>query len=329
MTDYIHQIHDFGGIESLQWSPFEVADPAPHEVVIRHTAIGLNFIDVYHRTGLYPLPLPATPGLEGVGVVEAVGSDVTRFVVGDRVGYPAGPIGAYATRRVIPVDNLVRIPDSVSDEDAAALLLKGCTVEFLVRRLYSVKAGDTVLLHAAAGGVGLIASQWLAALGAIVIGTAGGPEKVKLANDHGCNLVVDYRDEDFVEAVMDMTGGKGVPVVYDSVGAATFDKSLQCLARRGTMVTYGNATGPVPPVPPVKLAQGGAQGGSLFLTRPSLTDYITNNEELEASTNALFEMVGKGQVKASIYQRFALEEAGKAHSALEARDTRGQTILLP
>jgi NADPH2:quinone reductase len=315
----------FGGTDVLKWQDVELSAPGVGEVRIRHTAIGLNFIDTYHRTGLYPLPLPATPGLEAVGVVEAVGDGVGGLAVGDRVGYPIGPIGAYAEARNIPADKIVKIPDSVSDEDAAALMLKGCTVEFLTERLYPVKAGETVLLHAAAGGLGLIACQWLKALGATVIGTVGSEEKAELARANGCTHTVLYRDEDFVARVREITNGEGVPVVYDSVGKATFMGSLDCLKRRGVMVTFGNATGPVDPVPPALLAQK----GSLFLTRPTLMDYAATRADMVHSTSRVFEMIASGKLKSQINQRFALKDAAKAHEALEARKTSGQTILIP
>ncbi|NVJ70422.1 MAG: quinone oxidoreductase [Alphaproteobacteria bacterium] len=314
-----------GGPEVLAWQDVDVAAPKEGELLIRHTAIGLNFIDTYHRTGLYPLPLPATPGLEGVGVVEAVGDGVEDFKLGDRVGYPAGPMGTYAEMRTIPAAKVVKIPNSVSDEDAAALLLKGCTVEAFVERLYPVKAGETVLLHAAAGGLGLIASQWLSALGATVIGTVGSEEKAALARENGCAHTILYREENFVERVKDITNGEGVPVVYDSVGKATFMGSLDCLKRRGMMVTFGNATGPVDPVPPGLLAQK----GSLMLTRPVLMDYVATRDELVQSTTRVFEMIASGNLKAQINQRFALKDATEAHKALEARKTSGQTILIP
>ncbi|SDD30091.1 quinone oxidoreductase family protein [Kordiimonas lacus] len=315
----------FGGTDVLKWQDVELGAPGVGEVRIRHTAIGLNFIDTYHRTGLYPLPLPATPGLEAVGVVEAVGDGVGGLAVGDRVGYPIGPIGAYAEARNIPADKIVKIPDSVSDEDAAALMLKGCTVEFLTERLYPVKAGETVLLHAAAGGLGLIACQWLKALGATVIGTVGSEEKAELARANGCTHTVLYREEDFVARVREITNGEGVPVVYDSVGKATFMGSLDCLKRRGVMVTFGNATGPVDPVPPALLAQK----GSLFLTRPTLMDYAATRADMVHSTSRVFEMIASGKLKSQINQRFALKDAAKAHEALEARETSGQTILIP
>lgn len=325
MTQAI-RFHETGGPDSLSWDAVEVGDPGPGEVRLRHTAIGLNFIDTYHRTGLYPVPsLPCVPGLEGVGVIEAVGDGVEGLRTGDRVGYPAGPVGAYCESRLITADRIVHIPDGVSDEDAAALLLKACTVEFLVERLFAVKPGDTVLFHAAAGGVGTLACQWLSALGATVIGTVGSSEKAEIAKANGCTHTINYSEEDFQARVMEITDGRGVPVVYDSVGKATFMKSLDCLKPRGMMVTFGNATGPVDPVPPGLLAQK----GSLFLTRPTLMHYVTERQELEHATSRVFEMIADGNLKANIGQRFALKDAAKAHHALENRATQGQTILLP
>jgi len=318
-----------GGPDVFQWSSVDTPDPASGEILLRHTAIGLNFIDVYHRTGLYPMALPGSVGIEGVGVVEALGDGVTDLSVGDRVGYALAKPGGYSEMRTIAADRTVRLPDAIGDEEAAALLTKGCTAEFLIHRIYAVKPGDKVLLHAAAGGVGLIMSQWLAAKGAIILATAGGPEKVKLANSHGCNLVVDYTAEDFIEAVRDFTEGKGVPVVYDSVGAATFDGSLDCLAPRGTMVTFGNATGPVPPLAPARLAQGGQSGGSLFLTRPSLKDYIADRADLVQATRRVFDAVAAGHITPTIGQRYALKDAATAHRDLEARKTTGQSVILP
>ncbi|MBO6504687.1 MAG: quinone oxidoreductase [Kordiimonadaceae bacterium] len=314
-----------GGPDVLQLTNVDLGPPKPGDVQIQHTAIGLNFIDTYHRSGLYPMPLPAVPGIEAAGFVAGVGEGVTDFKAGDRVGYPAGPPGAYSQARNMPADRLVKIPDSVTDQDAAALLTKGCTVEFLVQRLYEVKPGDTVLWHAAAGGVGLIACQWLSSIGVTVIGTVGSEKKGKIAKEHGCEHTILYEDEDFETAVMNITGGKGVPVVYDSVGAATFDKSLNCLARRGMMVTFGNATGPVPPVSPATLAQK----GSLMLTRPSLMDYVAERDDLVSSASSVMAKIADGSIKANICQIYALQHAAQAHIALEARQTKGQTILTP
>jgi len=319
------QITETGGPDVLTWIETEVGDPGEGQVRIRHTAIGVDFIDTYHRTGLYPIPLPAILGLEAAAVVEAVGAGVTGLKVGDRVGYPAGPWGAYAEARLIPASRLVKIPDSVTDEAAAALFLKGCTVEFLVERLYAVKPGDTVLWHAAAGGVGTTACQWLSAKGVTLIGTVGSAEKAELARANGCTHTILYKDEDFQAKVMEITDGKGVPVVYDSVGKDTFMKSLDCLSRRGTMVTFGNATGPVPAVEPGLLSKK----GSLFLTRPTLMDYVASREDLVASTDAVFARLADGTLKPAINQRFSLRHAAEAHKALEARQTSGQTVLIP
>jgi len=325
ITANIIRIEAAGGPEVL--APATVTLPAPGEgeVLIRHVAIGLDFIDTYHRTGLYPVAYPAVPGLEAAGVVEAVGPGVSAFREGDRVAYPGGPMGSYASHRLFPAARLVHLPDSVDFETAAALMLKACTVESLIRRVFRVEAGQTVLFHAAAGGVGLIACQWLAALGVTVIGTVGSDDKAALARQHGCAHTINYRTEDFVARVKEITGGKGVPVVYDGVGKDTFEGSLDCLSRRGMMVSFGNATGPVAPFSPGLLAQK----GSLFLTRPTLMDYIATREDLEASTAAVFAALKAGHIKASINQRFPLAEAAAAHTALESRVTTGQTILIP
>lgn len=319
------RLHKNGGPDVLVWEACAVGDPHPGEVRIRHTAIGLNYIDVYHRIGLYPIGLPFSPGIEAAGVVTAVGDGVTCIEEGDRVAYPAGPIGAYAEERIMPAARVVQIPGEVSDQDAAALMTKGCTVEFLLERLFKVEAGHTVLLQAAAGGIGLLACQWLKSIGATVIGTVGSEEKAALAKAAGCTHTVLYRTEDFESAVTEITSGEGVDVVYDGVGQATFMKSLDCLKPRGTMVTFGNATGPVPEISPGLLAQK----GSLFLTRPSLMDYVHSGEDLELSTGRVFEMIETGHLKADINQHFALKDAAEAHRALEARETSGQSILVP
>jgi len=318
-------VNEFGGPEVLKFGSLDIGAPERGTVRIRHTAIGLNFIDIYHRTGLYPLPTPFVPGLEAAGMIEAVGDGVTGFSIGDRIAYPAGPLGAYAESRVIPAANIVKLPDDVSDEDAAALMLKGCTVEFLTERLFAAKAGDAVLWHAAAGGLGLIACQWLSSKGVSVIGTVGSKEKAALARANGCAHTILYREEDFTKRVREITGGKGVPVVYDSVGKDTFMGSLDCLSPRGMMVTFGNATGAVPAVEPGILAQK----GSLMLTRPTLMHYVATREDLELSTSRVFEMIASGAIKADINQRFALQDAAKAHEALAGRATTGQTILVP
>jgi NADPH2:quinone reductase len=320
------RVHQHGGPDVLRYEDVPAARPGRGEVLLRHTAIGLNFIDCYYRSGLYPAPagLPLTPGHEAAGVVEEVGEGVDHLKQGDRVAY--GTIfGAYAQRRVAPADKLVRLPDAVSDEQAAGMMLKGMTAEYLLLRTFRVKPGDTILFHAAAGGVGLIACQWAKHLGATVIGTAGGPEKVALAKAHGCDHVIDYRKDDFVAAVKDITGGAKCDVVYDSVGADTFPGSLDCLKPRGLFVSFGNSSGPVPPFPLAMLSQK----GSLFATRPTLFGYVATRPELEASAASLFDVVGSGIVKVGVNQRYALADVATAHTDLEARRTTGTTILLP
>ncbi|MFL6753016.1 MAG: quinone oxidoreductase family protein [Sphingomicrobium sp.] len=316
------RVHETGGPEVLRWEEVEVGEPRPGQVRLQQEAAGINFIDVYHRTGLYPQPLPFTPGVEGAGVIEAVGPNVTAVKVGDRVAY-AGPIGGYAETRLIDADRLMKLPDSIPSEQAAAAMLQGMTVHMLLRRVYAVRAGDTILVHAAAGGVGLIACQWGKALGATVIGTVGSDAKAELARAHGCDHPIVYTREDFVTEVERITAGKKLPVVYDSVGKDTFLKSLDCLAPRGMMVSFGNASGPVDPFPPAILAQK----GSLFLTRPALFDYIATRPELEQAANELFGMLATGAVKVEVKQRFALEDAAEAHRALEGRKTSGSTVL--
>jgi NADPH2:quinone reductase len=316
------RVHVPGGPEVLQWESVEVGEPGAGLVRIRQQAAGLNFIDVYHRTGLYPQPLPFTPGVEGAGVVEALGRDVSSLKVGDRVAY-GGPIGGYAEERLIAADRLVKLPDAISSEQAAAMMLQGMTAHMLLRSVYRVRAGDIILVHAAAGGVGLILCQWAKALGATVIGTVGSEEKAELARNHGCDHPIVYTHQDFVAEVERITAGAKVPVVYDGVGRDTFIKSLDCLARRGMMVSYGNASGPVDPFQPVILAQK----GSLFLTRPTLFDYTLDRADLEQAAAELFAIVESGKVKIEVKQRFPLKDAAEAHRALEARQTSGSTIL--
>lgn len=314
-----------GGPEVLESAEVPAPAPGPGEILVRQEAIGLNYIDTYHRTGLYPLRLPSGLGLEGAGVVEAVGEGVTRFSVGDRAAYGNGPLGAYADYHVIPADRAVRPPAGVDSRTAAAAMLKGMTAEFLLRRCYPVKAGDAVLIHAAAGGVGSILTQWARALGAFVIGTAGSPDKAALARTHGAHETILYRDEDVAARVRALTGGAGARVVYDGVGAATFEASLASLGRRGMLVSYGNASGPVPAVEPLRLSRG----GSLFLTRPTLFDYVATTQELDESAGALFEAIASGAVNIDIGQTFPLAEARRAHEALEGRETTGSTLLIP
>ncbi len=317
------RIHQTGGPEVLKYEEVAKADPKPGEVRLKQTAIGLNFIDTYHRSGLYPLQLPLTLGTEAAGVVEAVGRGVKTLKEGDRVAY-CGLIGAYTDNRVAPADRLVKLPKWIDDKTAAAMMLKGMTAEYLIRRTYRVKKGETVVFHAAAGGVGLIACQWLRQLGATVIGTVGSEEKAKLAKRHGCRYPVLYKTESLVDAVNKITKGKRVPVVYDSVGAATFEQSLDCLAPRGLFVSFGNASGPVPPFNTGILGQK----GSLYFTRPTLFTYIASREELDKSARALMGAIRKG-LKIRVDQTFKLEDAVKAHQALEGRKTTGSTVLIP
>ena len=319
------RIHEPGGPDVLRYEDVEVPAPGVGEVLLQQKACGLNYIDVYQRMGVYPLSYPATIGMEGMGVVEAVGEGVSAFKPGDRVAYADNPPGAYAEARVMPSDRLVKLPDDIDDQTAAAMMLQGMTVEYLIRRTFKVNKGDTVLFHAAAGGVGLIACQWLNHIGATVIGTVGSAEKAELAKAHGCHHTINYRSEDFVTRVKELTDGKGVPVVYDSVGKDTFDGSLDCLKPRGTMVLFGAASGPVPPFDPNVLAKKGC----LYLTRPSLMVYNKEREELEACAAALFAMVTSGKGKIEVNQTYPLSETAQAHRDLEARKTTGSTVLLP
>jgi len=316
------RIHKTGKAEVLEWVEVEVGEPGPTEVRIRQEAAGLNFIDVYHRTGLYKQALPLTPGVEGAGVVDAVGSEVKNVKVGDRIAY-AGPLGGYAEERLIEADRVVKLPKNVSTEQAAGMMLQGMTAQMLLRSVFPVAKGDTILIHAAAGGVGLIMCQWAKALGATVIGTVGSEEKAKLASEHGCDHVILYKRQDFLAEVKRITDGEKLPVVYDSVGRDTFNKSLDCLKLRGLMVSFGNSSGPPPPMPPIVLGQK----GSLYLTRPTLFHYIATRQQLEQSAKELFEIVGSGKVKVEVKQRFALKDAAEAHRALEGRKTTGSTIL--
>ena len=320
------RIHQPGGPEALVWEEVEVGAPGPGEVRLAQNAVGLNYIDVYHRTGLYPVPaLPAAIGMEAAATVEAIGDGVTELAPGDRVAYASGPVGAYAEARIMPAGRVVKLPEAISDHQAAAMMLQGMTVRYLIRRTYRVSAGETVLFHAAAGGVGLIACQWLKHLGATVIGTVGSEEKAALARAHGCDHTINYRSDNFGERVRELTDGAGVPVVYDSVGKDTFEGSLDCLAPMGMMVSFGNASGPVPAFEPGILSAK----GSLFLTRPSLIHYTAKREDLVASAEDLFEVVRSGAVKIEVNQTYPLAEAAQAHRDLEARKTTGSTILLP
>jgi NADPH2:quinone reductase len=325
MRSHAIRIHETGGPDKFKWEEVEVGDPGKGEILLRQTAVGLNFIDVYHRTGLYKVPLPSGIGSEGAGVIEKIGPGVTDLKVGDRVAYASGPLGSYAEARLYPAERAIKLPDGIPDRQAGAMMLQGMTVEYLIRRTYPVKAGQTVLLHAAAGGVGLIASQWLKHIGATVIGTAGSPEKMALAKAHGCDHVIDYHKEDVAKRVREITGGKGVPVAYDSVGKDTFQATLDSLSPRGMFVSFGNSSGPVPAFEPIILAGK----GSLYITRPTLMAYVATRQELVDSAQALFDVVLKGAVKIEVNQTFPLKEAAQAHRDLEARKTTGSTVLLP
>ncbi len=322
------RIHAPGGAEQLVVDTVSVGDPGPGQVRIRHHAIGLNFIDVYQRTGLYPLALPLTLGMEGAGVIEAVGEGVTHLQAGDRAAYAANPPGSYADVRVMPALNVCRLPDGIDFETGAAMMLKGLTAQYLLRRTRpaeGLEPGDFVLFHAAAGGVGLIACQWARALGLRLIGTAGSDGKCALAREHGAEFTINYRTEDFAARVREITGGQGVKVVYDSVGKDTFEKSLDCLRPFGLMVSFGNASGPAPAVAPAVLATK----GSLYLTRQTLFTHIGTRERTQAMADELFEVVGSSQVKIRIDQRFPLADVQAAHRSLEGRATTGCTVLLP
>jgi NADPH2:quinone reductase len=318
------RIHETGGPEVLRWEGVEVGCPGPGEARVCHTAVGLNFIDVYHRSGLYKLPLPAVPGSEGAGVVEEVGPGVTEVKAGDRVAY-AGVVGAYSQVRLVRADRLVPLPEDIEDGTAAAMMLKGMTAQYLLRRTCPVQRGDIVLIHAAAGGVGLIACQWAKHLGATVIGTVSTDEKAALARGHGCDYPVVTSRESFVSRVKEITGGRGVRVVYDSVGKDTFEGSLDCLQPLGMMVSYGNSSGPVAPISPLVLSTK----GSLFLTRPALMTYTARRENLLATAAELFEVVRSGAVRVEVHRTYPLAEVAQAHRDLEARRTTGSSVLLP
>jgi NADPH:quinone reductase len=319
------RIYETGGPEVIKLEQVELPAPGKNEVQVRHTAIGLNFIDTYHRSGLYPVPLPSGLGLEAAGVIEQVGPGESGLKRGDRVAYGVGPIGAYAEMKNHPANRLSKIPGGISDEQAAAMMLKGMTARYLLRETYRVKPGDTILIHAAAGGVGTIASQWARALGATVIGTVGSDEKAEIAKANGVQHVLNYRSEDVVARVRDITGGKGVPVVYDGVGQATLMTSLDCLRPRGLLVSFGNASGPVRALDTLWLSQR----GSLYLTRPTLMAYVADDKDLQETAGDLFEVVKSGKVKLPINQRYKLEDAAQAHRDLEARKTTGMSIFLP
>ncbi len=319
------RMRQVGGPEVMSWEEVEVGDPAPAEARVRHAAVGLNYIDIYHRTGLYPLPLPSGLGLEAAGVVEAVGTAVTDLRPGDRVAYAGGPVGAYSQVRCLPADRLLKLPAAIDFRTAAAMMLQGLTSAYLLRRTCRVEAGDAVLIHAAAGGVGLIACQWAKALGATVIGTVSNDAKAALATAHGCDHVIDYTREDFARRVREITGGTGVRVVYDGVGKDTFAGSLDSLQTCGMLVSFGNASGPVPPFDPLLLSQK----GSLFLTRPTLMHYTAKRADLVALGNELFDAVGAGKVRIEVNQTYPLADVASAHRDLEARKHTGSTVLLP
>jgi len=321
------RIYEQGPPEVMKWEDVDLAPPGAGEIRMRHEAIGVNYIDTYHRGGVYKIPMPSGIGSEAAGVVEAVGDGITEFKPGDRVVYASGtplqPVGSYGESRNIPAARVVKIADGITSEQAAAMMLKGMTVQYLIKRLYKVKAGDTVVFHAAAGGVGLIACQWLKALGVTTIGTAGSDEKCELAKAHGAAHCINYKKDDFAARVKEITGGKGVPVVYDGVGKDTFDKSLECLSMFGMMVTFGNASGPVPPVDLGKLK------GHLLLTRPSLVPYSNARQDLVAMANDLFDIVKAGKVKIEVNQHYPVKDAVQAHKDLESRKTTGSTVLMP
>ena len=319
------RFHATGGPEVLQWEEVAVGDPGPGQARVRHTAIGLNYIDTYHRGGLYKLALPSGLGTEAAGVVEAIGSDVTEVAKGDRVAYCGGPLGAYSEVRVMPAERLVKLPDGVSDRVAATLMLKGLTVQYLFRQTYPLNGGETILFHAAAGGIGLIACQWARALGVTMIGTVGSDAKAELAKAHGCAHTIVYTRENFVDRVKEITGGKGVPVVYDSVGKDTFPASLDCLAPRGLFVSFGSSSGPIAAF---NLGMLGPKG-SLYATRPTLFTYAAKRADLLSMADEMFALVRDGKIAADARQTFALKDAAEAHRALESRATTGATLLIP
>lgn len=325
MTDQRIIFREHGGPEVLEFENFEVSQPKANEVTVRMTAIGLNFIDTYQRSGLYPMSLPSGAGSEGSGIVEAVGSDVQHLNIGDRVAFCGGSLGAYATRMTRPAQSVVKLPDDISDEDAAAVMLKGLTVQYLIRQIYPVRSGETVLFHAIAGGVGTIATQWLKALGVTIIGTAGSSEKAELAKSLGCDHVILYRDEDIAERLGEITNGDKVPVVFDSVGKDTFEASLNCLKPRGLMISYGNASGAVTGVNLGILAAK----GSLMVTRPTLATFTSTPEALQHAADDLFSFMRDGHIKTQIRQRYSLKDAQQAHIDLESRQTTGQTLIIP
>jgi NADPH:quinone reductase len=317
------RIHEQGGPEKMVWEAVDVPAPGPGEVLLKQTAVGLNYIDVYHRSGVYPVPtLPSGLGLEGCGVVEAVGSGVAELKAGDRIAYASPPIGAYSEARVMPAERVVKVPDDINDVTAAGMMLQGMTVEYLLRRAYPVKAGQTILVHAAAGGVGLMMCQWAKHLGVTVIGTVGSKDKADLAKANGCDHIIMYRGEDFAARVKEITDGAGVPVIYDGIGKDTLERGFDCLSPLGLMVSFGQASGAVKELPMAWLAKG-----SFFVTRPSIMTYTAKRSDLEASAQALFDVVQKGVVKIDVRQTYPLKEAAQAHRDLEGRKTTGTTVF--
>ena len=319
------EINKTGGPEVIEIKDIKLDDPKSGEVTIKNEAIGLNYIDTYHRSGLYPVQLPSGIGLEGAGIIEKIGTDVTNFKEGDKVAYCAAPLGSYATHRNYPIKNLVKVPDGVGLEIAATLMTKGITTFYLLHKTYPVKSGETVLFHAAAGGVGQIFGQWAKSLGCKVIGTVGSDEKIKIARENGYDHVINYNKDNFAEKVKEITDGKGIPVVYDGVGKSTFDGSIECLKLRGMMVSFGNASGPLDPV----VVPKSIQPKGLYLTRPSIMQYTTTREELEEATNMVFEKFKSGDVKINIFKKYKLEEASKAHEDLESRKITGPVVIIP
>ena len=319
------EINKTGGPEVIEIKDIKLDDPKSGEVTIKNEAIGLNYIDTYHRSGLYPVQLPSGIGLEGAGIIEKIGPDVTNFKEGDKVAYCAAPLGSYATHRNYPIKSLVKVPDGVELEIAATLMTKGITTFYLLHKTYPVKSGETVLFHAAAGGVGQIFGQWAKSLGCKVIGTVGSDEKIKIAKENGYDHVINYNKDNFAEKVKEITDGKGIPVVYDGVGKSTFDGSIECLKLRGMMVSFGNASGPLDPV----VVPRSIQPKGLYLTRPSIMQYTTTWEELEEATNMVFEKFKSGDVKINIFKKYKLEEASKAHEDLESRKITGPVVIIP
>ncbi len=319
------KINETGGPKVLKIQEITLGKPGNDEVLIEHIAMGLNYIDTYHRSGLYPLKLPSGIGMEASGIIKEVGSNVKNFSVGDKIAYAGQPLGAYCTHRIYPIKNLVKVPENIDLNNVATLMTKGLTVFYLLNKTYSVKAGETILFHAAAGGVGQIFCQWAKSLNVKVIGTVGSDEKIELAKKYGCDEVINYSKEDFTKKVMDITNGKGVPVVYDGVGKSTFEKSCQCLHVRGTMISFGNASGALDPIDVTKILQP----KGLYFVRPSMQQYLRNSEEINEAANMLFEKISSGNIKVEIYKKYKLDEVEKAHEDLEGRKITGPAIIIP